>query len=258
LWGETARVWDSVPRRTRHAEQQLIETAEPQALAWLEAARARTSDWTAIADTLRNDPSLSPPVRQAADRKLSRLANPVVLEASRLVRSLRERLLLAADVVAHLEADASVREDLRVEALRLARLFKDGADELNQLAWAVVQSPGAELDAYERAARAARVAVELEPDEGYILRTLGVAMYRTGDFAGALETLTRSDQLNGRLQPADVAFLAMAHFRLGQAESARAELDRLRTLVGEDSNDSFLAEAEATIAPPPAQTENGR
>ena len=36
--------------------------------------------------------------------------------------------------------------------------------------------------------------------------------------------LTRSNQLNGNREPADLAFLAMAQHRLNQVETARATL----------------------------------
>jgi hypothetical protein len=67
------------------------------------------------------------------------------------------------------------------------------------------------------------------------LNTLGVALYRTGSFRESRDALTRSDQINSTLRvgrhPADVAFLAMAHFKLGREEEARASLAELRRLM---------------------------
>jgi hypothetical protein len=89
------------------------------------------------------------------------------------------------------------------------------------------------------------------------LNTLGVAQYRTGKHAEALATLTRSEPLNTQQYkgsiPADLAFLAMAHFQLGQKEQAARVLSRLRERMNDPqwANDAdsraFLQEAEALL-----------
>jgi hypothetical protein len=69
--------------------------------------------------------------------------------------------------------------------------------------------------------------------------------------AEALATLTRSSELNGGNERADLAFLTLAQQRLGQAEKARATLGRLRELIrhsvatGDSENQAFLREAQA-------------
>jgi tetratricopeptide (TPR) repeat protein len=96
------------------------------------------------------------------------------------------------------------------------------------------------------------------PDNGVYLNTLGVAQYRLGQYDQAIATLTRSDKLNskqfgGQSHPADVAFLAMAHHRLGHSDEARKLLERLRQLLQQDrwKNDAesqaFLREVESLI-----------
>jgi Flp pilus assembly protein TadD len=57
------------------------------------------------------------------------------------------------------------------------------------------------------------------------LNTLGVAQYRVGQYQTALDTLLRADKMNQGI-PEDVAFLAMAHHRLGHKEQAQAALKR--------------------------------
>ena len=79
--------------------------------------------------------------------------------------------------------------------------------------------------------REAEAAVQLEPESGDNLRTLGMAQYRTGRYGDALETLTKSEKLNATKDgslPSDLAFLAMAHQHLGHKEQAQAALARLR------------------------------
>jgi hypothetical protein len=104
------------------------------------------------------------------------------------------------------------------------------------------------------------------PEYGIHLNTLGVAQYRSEKYQEALETLAKADRLNstsfGGSIPADLAFIAMAHHRLGHRAEAKATLHRLRTAMkdsrwsGDGESRSFLHETEALIdAPPTADTE---
>ena len=87
-----------------------------------------------------------------------------------------------------------------------------------------------------------------------------MAYYRVGNYQKALETLSRSDQINKtEFQdsiPADLAFLAMTHQQLGHAKEAQAELQRLRERMkdprwAQDAEaQGFLREAEALLAKP--------
>jgi hypothetical protein len=75
----------------------------------------------------------------------------------------------------------------------------------------------------------------LSPENGVFLRTLGVARYRVGQYREAVATLAHADELNAvRFQdslPSNLAFLALAQHRLGQTETARATLSRLRAAM---------------------------
>ncbi|MCK6478152.1 MAG: hypothetical protein L6Q35_15130 [Phycisphaerales bacterium] len=70
------------------------------------------------------------------------------------------------------------------------------------------------------------------------MNTLGVALYRYGRFEQALTTLSRSDamyvQAGRGQQPADWAFISMAHWKLGQQEKARAAFETFQTLAAAD------------------------
>jgi tetratricopeptide (TPR) repeat protein len=126
----------------------------------------------------------------------------------------------------------------------------------NNTAWAVVRSPRENPGAYAQALRQAVAAVQAEPNNGYYINTLGVAQYRGGQYADALATLTKSEKLNTTKEgahPADLAFLAMAQYQLGQKEEAKATLDRLREVLMHPrwfriaESRSFLQEAEELI-----------
>jgi tetratricopeptide (TPR) repeat protein len=110
--------------------------------------------------------------------------------------------------------------------------------------------------AYALALRQAEAAVRLDPGAGSIVNTLGVAQYRTGRYAEALATLTKSEKLNIAqvgIHPGDLAFLAMAQHQLGKTDEAKAMLGRLRELMKQPrwANDAeaqgFLREAEGLV-----------
>jgi tetratricopeptide (TPR) repeat protein len=86
------------------------------------------------------------------------------------------------------------------------------------------------------------------------LHVLGMAQYRTGDYEDAVETLEASVEALGGI-PADLAFLAMAKFRLGKTDEARRLLDRLHQAVERPvwqsaAEEAFIREAEAMMAGP--------
>jgi len=99
----------------------------------------------------------------------------------------------------------------------------------------------------------------MAPDEGTFLNTLGVALYRVGQYAESLRTLHRSDELNskrsGNSLPSDIAFQAMAHHQLGEKDKAAELLARLREEMkqvrwaDDAESQGFLREAEKLIEP---------
>ena len=150
--------------------------------------------------------------------------------ARRLVNHWLERLAVRDRVIARLEQDSELPGPVKELALACARQLKDDPGRLNEVSWSVVSRPGKDKEAYALALAQAETARRLAPDDGNILNTLGVAQYRAGKFEAALATLTKSAELNprGADEPADRAFIAMAHYQLGHHPEARKELDRLR------------------------------
>ncbi len=180
-------------------------------------------------------------------------------EAVLLVRDLFESLDTHADVVEQLRRNRFLDEPLRKEALAIAENSRQSwSAQLNAASWLVVREPRATTEAYERALRQAREACRLTPDNGRYLHTLGLALYRAGQYQEALTTLTQSNKLNSvsfeTSFPPNLAFLAMTHHRLGHKEQAQAALTGLREAMKtpqwarNERLQAFLLEAEELMS----------
>jgi hypothetical protein len=127
---------------------------------------------------------------------------------------------------------------------------------LNNQAWRLVTGPAKVRDP-AKALPLARQAVELAPDKPTCLNTLGVVLYRNGQFKEAISTLEKSLNLGkGQFDGFDLYFLAMCHAQLGDAAKARDCFDRA-VRWGEGQKDlppqsaaeltEFRAEAESEL-----------
>jgi WD40 repeat protein len=173
------------------------------------------------------------------------------------VDALAARLLLRDEVIAAVQQDRTLDEAVRRHALRIADQYREEPEALNDASWnIVVRRDGTEAQK-QWALRLAEVACRISPDEGTMLNTLGVAQYRADHYREALATLTRSDRLNAKANggsvPGDVAFLALAHWQLGEKDEARALLHRLREQMKkprwalDSESQAFQYEAEEVI-----------
>jgi tetratricopeptide (TPR) repeat protein len=184
-------------------------------------------------------------------------------EALGLLEFLFVRTLLKEDVIERIRDNRTIQEVVRERALALAEQYAEDALRLNDASWEVVRQPGANAAAYRLALREAEAASRLKPGIVNYVNTLGVAQYRVCKYKEALDTLTRSDKMNsaqGRNSiPDDLAFLAMAHYQLGQKEKAQASLNRLREIMMQpelaknEQAQAFLREAEALVKEKPAE-----
>jgi WD40 repeat protein len=180
--------------------------------------------------------------------------------ARQLVDDLFDEKGLRADVLDWLKTAPGLSPGERQEALAVAQGYSDDPEFLHELAWDLLKDPGRGPDDYRRALRFSEVACQLERKNGTYVNALGVAYYRVGNDARALETLLRSEQINQAERegpfPADLAFLAMARHRLGQGQQAQAVLRRLRECLKDPRHaqdaeaQGFLREAEAVLSKP--------
>ena len=123
---------------------------------------------------------------------------------------------------------------------------------LNKLAWLLATCPDEKVRNPKRVVELARKAVDQQSKEGAFRNTLGVALYRAGDSAGAVDELTRSGELRKGGDTFAWFFLAMAHHQLGRNDEARKWYGRAAAWVqtnapGDDELARFRTEASAVL-----------
>jgi serine/threonine protein kinase/Flp pilus assembly protein TadD len=110
---------------------------------------------------------------------------------------------------------------------RLARAYPASAGYARDLAWLLATCPSQKLRNPDRAVTLARSATAVAPQGGDCWRTLGAALCRTEDWAGAIEALDKAVALkaaDGRVW----LMLALAHAKLGDRDKARGYYDKVR------------------------------
>ena len=146
------------------------------------------------------------------------------------------------------EAEVSYREAIRLQP--------NDAKALNALAWLLAACPEPQFRDATEAVELARKAVENAPKEAGCWFTLGVAQYRSGDFAAAIESLQKAGQMNsGEQHGGGALFLAMAHWQLGDKDKARNCYDQAVRLIEKNAPNyeglvRFRAEAAALLQLP--------
>jgi tetratricopeptide (TPR) repeat protein len=95
------------------------------------------------------------------------------------------------------------------------------AQAQNNLAWLLATCPKTEIQDARQAVKLARAAVTIEPTTGNYWNTLGVALYRNGDWDEAKNALNRSMELRGNGDSFDWFFLAMIDLKQGRKQEAR-------------------------------------
>jgi WD40 repeat protein/serine/threonine protein kinase len=255
-WDYTLKLWDARPWTA-----ELRTEREALGLVIFLSEKGLTKE--AVLRTIATDGTITELVRQRALELAATYWEQLVTgEAARLVDSLLAKPLFKEEVIKAIAADTTITQTVRRRALELAEQATENAFALNDASWSVVREPDLPNERYQLALRQAQAAARVRPQDGAILNTLGVALYRVGEFQEAVETLSQSDQLNskarGESEPADLAFLAMAHSKLGNQDEAKKFLGRLRAALsepkrkGDAKSQAFLREAETLIEGKPA------
>lgn len=106
------------------------------------------------------------------------------------------------------------------------------ADNLNDLAWALLIARPRDPSAVERSIGYAARLVEAHPTVGAYWNTLGVGRYRKGEYLAAVQALSRSINLSpAHGSPYDFYYLALANHRLGYRRPAEAWMGRAEGAV---------------------------
>jgi WD40 repeat protein/tRNA A-37 threonylcarbamoyl transferase component Bud32 len=183
----------------------------------------------------------------------------IVQTAQKNVEQLYKKLNSYHNVIDALVTDNTLERPVRTLALQIADacLWED-ADMLNKECLAVVSMPKGDIETYKGALEKASKAKDFEPDNWSILNTLGIAQYRVGSYDQALVTLANAGKKRAKnyQEPdhANLAFRAMALYRLNRPEEAQGTIEKLRSLFKEKPSRHekkwypFLFEAEKFLA----------
>ncbi|MBK9385636.1 MAG: protein kinase [Planctomycetes bacterium] len=169
----------------------------------------------------------------------------------RYVQELLLNVVVPSEIRNAILADPALAIELRPQALLLAERAPRDPQRLNDEAWHLVCFAGGEPSSYARGLTLARAAAEVLPGDGYILNTLGGALYRNALYVEAHAVLQRAVERNGFFPP-DHALLACVCARLGRLEEARAALARAEQPSGGKVWDwgepgALLGEARALV-----------
>jgi hypothetical protein len=174
-------------------------------------------------------------------------------DAHNLVAHLVRKPTLRHEILDQLSGMKTISAPLRREALALTDALANPAIILQMAAEEIVQYPDRSEDQYRRALHWMEEANRVSPEDGVVLNTLGMTLYRLGRFEEAAKHLKRAFKLNtsGNIAPpaGDLLFLAMAQHRLGQQEEARQTLARARDpkMQARSISPHLWREAEALI-----------
>jgi tetratricopeptide (TPR) repeat protein len=171
------------------------------------------------------------------------------LESQRRKREAAERAKIARAHVAAGRWKEAIEELEQSLALNPA-----DAMSLNNFAWYLATCPDPELRDPSRAVEFARMAVAAAPDEASYRNTLGVCLYRAGDWNRAIDELLRAEQLAPQQYFVENAlFLSMTYCRRGEPDAARSWYDQAVAWLekhgkGQDSElMRFRAEADEVL-----------
>jgi serine/threonine protein kinase/WD40 repeat protein len=117
-------------------------------------------------------------------------------------------------------------------------------------AWDLATNLDPRLRDVSRAVQQAKKAVQWEPGTSFYWNTLGVALYRAGQWRDAIAALKKSEELEpGRSFSFNAFFLAMAHWQMGEKEQAKKLYDQaVQWMVKNKPKDQYLIRFRAEAA----------
>ncbi|TWT41724.1 Serine/threonine-protein kinase PknB [Phycisphaerae bacterium RAS1] len=255
------KLWDTVTGEELQELRESREAALAVAVGAAPPAAAAQAPASRSSSTPHANPAIAPRIVAGGSSGVIRVwetAEPLPDVAARRahVAAAHQRVdaefaaaVFADDVIGRLRERKDLESALRATAIEIVQARGNNPQQLNDAAWTLVKTAGRPAAEYRRALRMAETACDMSPRVGSYLNTLGIARFRCGRYAEALETLAASRARNGE-HPADVAFAAMSLQKLGRSEEAARELVHLRELMGQpwfardELWQQFLREAE--------------
>src|SRR5262249_13194922 len=142
------------------------------------------------------------------------------------------------EVVSNLRSDTALSDEVRPVALELAQEWEEDPFEIVRAAAKLNTSPDSKPEDFARALRGFEFGCRAVPGHGGFLNGLGAGQYPKGKYREAIAPRKTAEPLmKGQgmtpagANPANLAYQAMAHFRLRQTEEARRLLGRLRQVM---------------------------
>ena len=172
-------------------------------------------------------------------------------EAELLVDKLSESPRLVDEVVQELDGDRTISEELRRQAIELARQRGHASySSLIDAAWNTGEVPTRSPEQYTRALRRAVVAMHSAPWYATAHSTRALLQYRTGDWQQALISAQRAIEIRKADGPEAHAIRAMVYFRLKFGAQARNEIALGRQAASQQPPDDhrLLDEAEGLVS----------
>jgi tetratricopeptide (TPR) repeat protein len=155
------------------------------------------------------------------------------------------------------EAEKAYRQAQKLVGELVAASPNDAGNQalalfLNRSAYLLATSASPKSRDPSRAVELAKQAVALDPKNGGLWNTLGVAQYRAGDFKAAVHALNTAREIEPDMSNHPAFFLAMAHWQLKDKGKARQwyeiSVQRMEKIRPKDEEwCRFRAEAEALL-----------
>jgi hypothetical protein len=179
----------------------------------------------------------------------------VQCQAQGLVAQLFRRRILKEDVLPDLREMKTISEPVRHQALAMTQQLENEFMLINRAIAEFLLASDRTPEEYERTLRWAEEGQRLAPEDGSIVQNVGSALYRVGRYQESAAMCQRTYEMNvkqGMLDLAqyDLLFLAMAQYKLGRHEDARATFKRVRPGSARPDlsiNPDLWREAEALI-----------
>jgi WD40 repeat protein/serine/threonine protein kinase len=164
-----------------------------------------------------------------------------------------------SQVAPYHEAVAAYRQPLAIAERLMAKYPADPDYQQmvisgrQTIAWRRATDANPKLQDPAQAVELARIVVRVAPNDAACWNTLGAALYRNGDWSGAMAALRKSNELDAKSYLAfNAYFLAMAHLRRDESALARIWFDiagrwHHRTAPADEELRRFRAEAAGLL-----------